>query len=517
MAVEAAPGLGTSTPGDHAVAGSEDSSERELPEAPTTAYVPAPDASADAPASSDAAVAPPKEPSGELIDDDVAAALDRPLFPMADDAAAPVAAPRATADPPAEELEPESKSKSKSKSEPEPEPAPAPARAGRRGSTRRFTALTVTFAVLLVALAYTGYRSSLRMTGGATISPQQRSPSDPGYEAAVKPTPVTFLALVDDGGGLRSMSVVTQGTGETGGTVVTIPNSLFLKNEAGDQRIPPYILAEDGMEELQTELESAVGFGMTDQLTVTQSEIGSLLGGDELEIRNPEQLLIEYAGVLAPQFEAGDISLDPEGLMAYLNYLGAEESEYNRLNRQQLVLERLLELSAEGFEPTDPNDNVTALDELLTAVGSGDSTVTQLPVEEARIGGREFGEEGQGASFTAPDVEAIDATLGDIVPFPISGFPGQRLGVKLLNGTSEAQLELRLASDVVGAGAEVKVVGNAKVIPQPTSSVAVSEDATAEEREQAQRVADVLDAEMSETDALGEDVRAVVVVGQDQL
>jgi hypothetical protein len=86
----------------------------------------------------------------------------------------------------------------------------------RSGSSRRFLALSVTFAVALVALSYTGYRSSLRMTGGASISPQQRSPSQPGYEAAVRPTPVTFLAITTDGGELRSLSVVTQGTGETG-------------------------------------------------------------------------------------------------------------------------------------------------------------------------------------------------------------------------------------------------------------------------------------------------------------
>lgn len=148
----------------------------------------------------------------------------------------------------------------------------------RSGSSRRFLALSVTFAVALVALSYTGYRSSLRMTGGASISPQQRSPSQPGYEAAVRPTPVTFLAITTDGGELRSLSVVTQGTGETGGTIVTIPSSLFLKSEDGKVRIPNYIEAEDGMDELQTELEASLGFGMTDQLVVTESDVDSLLG-----------------------------------------------------------------------------------------------------------------------------------------------------------------------------------------------------------------------------------------------
>lgn len=510
MAVEVAPDSGTSTPGDPAVAMSDESAERDLPVAPTTAYVPAPDAVSDDDSAEDAEQLPalmgkppvtPDPPAGELIDDAAAAVLDRPL----------VASVAETGSSAAAEPDPDGELEAADDGE------PTPPRTRGKSSTRRYLALSITFAVILAALSYTGYRSSLRMTGGATISPQQRSPTDPGYEAAVKPTPVTLLALVTNDGGLRSMSVVTQGTGETGGTIVAVPNSLFLKNTAGDARIPPYILAEDGMDELQTELEAALGFGMTGQLTVSQDELGSLLGGTDLEIRNPEQLLVEMGGILAPQFEAGDISLDPEGLSAYLNYIGPEESEYNRLNRQQLVLERLLELGADGFEPDDADDNVTAIAELLTAVGSGDATVTQLPVDEARIGGREDGGEGQGASFTVPDNEAIDSTLGSIVPFPVSGFPGQRLGVKLLNGTTDPQLELRLASDVVGAGAEVKVVGNAKVIPQASSSVAVSTEASPEEQDQAQRLADALGAEVTQTDELGEDVRAVVVVGQDQL
>jgi hypothetical protein len=376
-------------------------------------------------------------------------------------------------------------------------------------------ALSATFAALLVVLVFTGYRSSLRMTGGASISPQQRSPSEPGYEAAVKPTPVTFLAVVNDDGDLRALSFVTQGSGEAGGTIITVPLSLLLANDDGAMRIPNYIEAEDGMDELQTELEKALGFGMTKQLIVTQTEIEDLLGGEPLKVRNPEQLLIDFQGTLAA-VQSGDLALDPDGLMSYVNYLGPEESEYNRLNRQQLVFEQLLALSEQGFEPSSNDENVTALAELLTAVGAGESSVTQLPVTEGRIGGREDGGEGQGASFTAPDTEAIDATLGDIIPFPVSGFPGQRLGVKLLNGTTEPQLELRLAGQVVGAGGEVRVVGNAKKLDQARTTVAVSRDATEDKRAQAQRVAEALNAELTETDNLGEEVRAVVVVGQDQ-
>ncbi len=500
MAVEAAPESGRSTPGGPDAAGSDELLERELPEAPTTAYVPAPDEA-------------PSLVGGDSVggagDDQFADVLERPL----DDGGEQAAPHTRTFD--AQSGFSDTHANEARSLEGDESSRPGTTR--RSGSSRRFLALSVTFAVALVALSYTGYRSSLRMTGGASISPQQRSPSQPGYEAAVRPTPVTFLAITTDGGELRSLSVVTQGTGETGGTIVTIPSSLFLKSEDGKVRIPNYIEAEDGMDELQTELEASLGFGMTDQLVVTESDVDSLLGGKPLAVRNPEQLLVDFQGVLVPQFESGDVSLDPGGLMAYLNYLGPEESEYNRLNRQQLVLERLLALGADGFKPTAPDDNVTALAELFTALGSGEASVIQLPVKEARIGGRPDGGTGQGASFTAPDNEAIDATLGSIVPFPISGFPGQRLGVKLLNGTNQPQLELKLASDVVNAGAEVKVVGNAKVLPQATSSVAISLDASPEEREQAQRLADALKAKLTDQEKLGEDVRAVVVLGQDQL
>ena len=55
------------------------------------------------------------------------------------------------------------------------------------------------------------------------------------------------------------------------------------------------------------------------------------------------------------------------------------------------------------------------------------------------------------------------------------------------------------------------------MLPQATSSVAISLDASPEEREQAQRLADALKAKLTDQEKLGEDVRAVVVLGQDQL
>lgn len=267
MAVEAAPESGRSTPGGPDAAWSDELLERELPEAPTTAYVPAPDEA-------------PSLVGGDSVggagDDQFADVLERPL----DDGGEQAAPHTRTFD--AQSGFSDTHANEARSLEGDESSRPGTTR--RSGSSRRFLALSVTFAVALVALSYTGYRSSLRMTGGASISPQQRSPSQPGYEAAVRPTPVTFLAITTDGGELRSLSVVTQGTGETGGTIVTIPSSLFLKSEDGKVRIPNYIEAEDGMDELQTELEASLGFGMTDQLVVTESDVDSLLGGDRKSV-----------------------------------------------------------------------------------------------------------------------------------------------------------------------------------------------------------------------------------------
>ena len=506
-----------------------------LPEAPTTAYVPAPDGEAEstpagpgsprkaaageggpehvntpAPAPAPLAVAP-------LDDDPFAAAMETPLEPAGGEIAAAAsmfadapAPPRPAADGAGDPDRADEASRALET------PKPTTARRDRLfGSSRRFFAFTVTFVALLGLLTYTGYRTSLRMTGGATISSQQRSPSEPGYEAAVKPTPVTFLALTTEEGSMRSIVVVAQGTGETGGTLITIPLSLLLESSDGKARTPNFIDAEDGIDEVQTELEAAIGFGMTDQIILKESEIGALLEGGELALTNPERLLVDFGGTLVPQFEAGEITLDANGVLGYLDYLGPEESEYNRLNRQQLAYEALLARAASGLE-VNGSDSAEAAAELLTAVGSGDSTVMQLPVEEGRIGGRDDGGEGSGVSFTSPDSEAIDAVLGTVVPFPISGFPGQRLGVKLLNGTSVDQLELKFASDVVEAGAEVKVVGNAKELGQASTTVELAQDASDLEREQATELAQALDAELIDGDETGQEIRAIVTVGEDQ-
>jgi hypothetical protein len=60
--------------------------------------------------------------------------------------------------------------------------------------------------------------------------------------------------------------------------------------------------------------------------------------------------------------------------------------------------------------------------------------------------------------------------VGDLmlraVPYPVSPTPGRRIRVRLLNGTADPDLTGAAARRLVGGGAEITIVGNARTFDE---------------------------------------------------
>ena len=112
------------------------------------------------------------------------------------------------------------------------------------------------------------------------------------------------------------------------------------------------------------------------------------------------------------------------------------------------------------------------------------------------------------------DIPATNELLPTAIPFSQSAFPGQRVGVKLLNGTTTEGTELRFAAAAVSAGGEIKVIGNGNRMDEATSSVVFLDEASAAT---AEAIADALGVEATLGTVSGADIGVVVTVGEDQL
>jgi hypothetical protein len=104
------------------------------------------------------------------------------------------------------------------------------------------------------------------------------------------------------------------------------------------------------------------------------------------------------------------------------------------------------------------------------------SDVLSLPVtpqeaDQGQVGGAPD-EAGIGDDVAfATDPAQVQALIADLVPFPTSARPGERVKVRLLDGLGDPARALDAASVLVPAGAEIAVYGNADRFDHESSSV----------------------------------------------
>jgi LytR cell envelope-related transcriptional attenuator len=95
-------------------------------------------------------------------------------------------------------------------------------------------------------------------------------------------------------------------------------------------------------------------------------------------------------------------------------------------------------------------------------------------------------ESGSGDAF-APDDARIPELVSRAVPFPLSPSPGRRVRVRLLNGTPDADLTPAAARQLVEAGAEITIAGNAATFDVSETTFAYE---SSEQRDEAEQLAD---------------------------
>ena len=94
---------------------------------------------------------------------------------------------------------------------------------------------------------------------------------------------------------------------------------------------------------------------------------------------------------------------------------------------------------------------------MVRELAAGSVRYATLPAEatEPLTGG------GTGIVDHRLDAEAAATVLAEVVPFPRSGEPGDRVKVRLLDGLGDQQLALGASAVLVPAGSEVTLFGNA--------------------------------------------------------
>lgn len=310
-----------------------------------------------------------------------------------------------------------------------------------------YASALVVIALAATALAYVGVRTVRESRDGRAVS-SITDPALPGFEALLAPTP-TLAILHGEGDELVSAAVVTLNSGDLGGSVIVVPPAAKTSAQSGAvsvayaTQVGPTDTLRDAVAPLQTVLE----IGISESVVVDDARWAALVAPvAPLALDNPDSV---------GDFPAGPISLEAADVGTYLAARGDGESELGQAFRQQLFFEAWADAVAAADDPVAavPGEVDSGIGRFMRGLAAGPRTTATVPLVESNLI--------TGGTRLDVDIEAWDALLPTLVPFPTASAPGLRVRVRLLDGTGDPDHVLRVAPTLVPAAAEVVVVGNA--------------------------------------------------------
>ena len=326
--------------------------------------------------------------------------------------------------------------------------APAGGRyAVRHGPSRRWMTVFCTLLALsvagAVALTYAGIKTVRASRAGQAVS-TVTDPAAPGFEAFLEPTPT--LAIVHRSGSeVRSIAVLALSSGDVGGTLLLVSPDTYA-HEGDPATIGGAAASSGNPEAMLNPLQRGVGFSITESVLIDDARWAEVVEPvAPLEVDNPS----EVAG-----FPAGPITLPPEQVGAYLAAVDPGESPQQAVLRQRAFYRAWLDAVATSGDVVAavPGEVDSGLGRFVRGVAAGPHRIDLAPVAEELV---------DGAYRTDMDIAAMAGLVPELVPFPIAAQPGDRVRVRLLDGTGDAEHVQRAAPLVVPADAEIVVVGNA--------------------------------------------------------
>ncbi len=292
------------------------------------------------------------------------------------------------------------------------------------------------------ALGYLGAQSLLDTRAGNFVA--QPTPTEPGWLAAVEPSPVTGIVEVL-GGKVTGVTIVAQQQqSQPGGTVILVWPSVEIDGvqvgEMAPEEVVPAVSRQLGLQIPTVEILDEVRWKM-------------ILGSEERAVDNPDPIVSEDG---VPVLAVGAVNIGSDLAATFIGSRAVSGDPDSVIVRRTIWWEVLLS------DPPSGDDDLAAL---MRTIGSADHRVLDLPTTSNGAGDE------SGASRSI-DPALAEQTIVDSVPFPVGSQPGDRTQVRILDRTGSVDLEA-VARSVARLGFEVIQIGNAPVFDDGPAEVIV--------------------------------------------
>ena len=335
---------------------------------------------------------------------------------------------------------------------------PAHAATPRRRRSRS-TVLLLTFMVVVVVampiLGYVGYHLLTTSTRGKVLSGVS-APNAPGYQALVDATPVAFVIHTDNSGTALSLTILSlSGPGNLGGAVVSIPVTTRLPIPAFGIKLYGQTASYLTTAKAGQAIGSQLAIGFHDVIKISDRQLVTALTPlGTLHVENP----VAVTSGASQTFPSGPLDLTPERVPGYLAASSPGSTELDRLMREQLVWQAWIAASGKsrGKTAAPSTSSTTAgalLTHYLTGIAAGQAIYAIAPVKPAEPIGD--------TTTYAEDTNLLRLTLTNAVPYPVGSIPGDRLTVRVLNGTGPKAIPQSIMQRLVFGGGQIDILGNA--------------------------------------------------------
>ncbi|MEY2403043.1 MAG: hypothetical protein QOD38_594 [Acidimicrobiaceae bacterium] len=388
-------------------------------------------------------------------------------------------------------------------------------------------AAMVLLAAAIPALGYVGYRKVFNTTEGRKVD-AQNDPTRANYEANVTPTPVLLFAQTNPDG-VSGITVLSLDGGDTGGGVLFVPvdtvtdelvtttttstsssssKTTTTKPASSATTTLAAAYAANGASELSQLTANVLGLSFDEVVLMSDEQLTTFVApAAPLTINNPDRLVtVDSSGRSQVTFAAGELTLQAADVVRYLTIRNPQESDLNRLTRQQLVWQAWLASAKSSSNPNvGPGETASGLGRYVRGLSKGNVRFASLPVTPQPSSG--------GAVTFLPDANSVAALMTSLVPLPTPANPGDRVRVRLLSGVGPVDVVKLLGASLVSADAQITIVGNADRFDHATTEIVYYDDAFASAAAELQQLFGVGQATKSTTPADSEDV--TVIIGKD--
>src|SRR3954451_2339994 len=376
----------------------------------------------------------------------------------------------------------------------------------RRTQQAWFTVAMVVLAATIPVLGWIGFHRIITTTEGRRVDPQN-DPTKPNYEVDVVPTPVALVVQRDAQDNLTGLTMLSLGANDTGGgvlfippatitddvipdptssttttTTTTVPKSSTTKPATVKTTTLKAAYATKGLDPLVQLTANVVGLSFGEVIVLTDDQLAQFVAPvAPLTVQNPDRLLETGAnGKSTVKFAAGSVTLQPADVPVYFALRSPEESDINRLARQQVVWQAWLDAIKSSPNPNViPGERTEGLGHYLAGFVTGNVRFATLPVTAAE------GSNGE-ETFTT-DPATLQPLVSTIVPLPLPANPGDRMRVRLLSGVGPLDVKAMLGTHLVPVNGQVVIVGNADRFDYANSQIVYYDDAFADDANRLQQ------------------------------